>query len=87
MIIKIKIYKNDKFAFVGISNNGENIKDSIMDKLFDPYFTTKHKSVGTGIGLYMCKMIITNMNGNIYVKNLKNGVDFCIEIPLKKEKK
>ena len=86
-IIKIKIYKNDKFAFVSISNNGENIKDSIMDKLFDPYFTTKHKSVGTGIGLYMCKMIITNMNGNIYVKNLKNGVDFCIEIPLKKEKK
>ena len=86
-IIKIKIYKNDKFAFVSIYNNGENIKDSIMDKLFDPYFTTKHKSVGTGIGLYMCKMIITNMNGNIYVKNLKNGVDFCIEIPLKKEKK
>lgn len=86
-IIKIKIYKNDQFAFVGISNNGENIKDSIMDKLFEPYFTTKHKSVGTGIGLYMCKMIITNMNGNIYVKNLKNGVDFCIEIPLKKEKK
>lgn len=86
-IIKIKIYKNDKFAFVSISNNGENIKDGIMDKLFDPYFTTKHKSVGTGIGLYMCKMIITNMNGNIYVKNLKNGVDFCIEIPLKKEKK
>lgn len=86
-IIKIKIYKNDKFAFVSISNNGENIKDSIMDKLFDPYFTTKHKSVGTGIGLYMCKMIVTNMNGNIYVKNLKNGVDFCIEIPLKKEKK
>ena len=85
-IIKIKIYKNDKFAFVSIYNNGENIKDSIMDKLFDPYFTTKHKSVGTGIGLYMCKMIITNMNGNIYVKNLKNGVDFCIEIPLKKEK-
>lgn len=86
-IIKIKIYKNDKFAFVSIYNNGENIKDSIMDKLFDPYFTTKHKSVGTGIGLYMCKMIVTNMNGNIYVKNLKNGVDFCIEIPLKKEKK
>lgn len=86
-IIKIKIYKNDKFAFVSIYNNGENIKDSIIDKLFDPYFTTKHKSVGTGIGLYMCKMIVTNMNGNIYVKNLKNGVDFCIEIPLKKEKK
>lgn len=86
-IIKIKIYKNDKFAFVSIYNNGENIKNSIMDKLFDPYFTTKHKSVGTGIGLYMCKMIVTNMNGNIYVKNLKNGVDFCIEIPLKKEKK
>lgn len=86
-IIKIKIYKDNNYAFVDIFNNGENIKEDIIDKLFDPYFTTKHKSAGTGIGLYMCKMIIANMNGNIYATNLKNGVNFCIKIPLKKEKK
>jgi hypothetical protein len=56
--------------------------------LFEPYFTTKHASAGTGLGLYMSKMIINNsMKGFIVAKNCNDGVCFTITIPqLKSEK-
>ncbi len=54
-----------------------------LKKIFDPYFTTKLDSKGTGIGLYMTKTIIeNNMNGNISVKNENDGVTFVIEISI-----
>ena len=68
---------------ITISNNGGEIKDSVMDRMFEPYFTTKFEKQGTGIGLYMTKMIIENsMLGNIKVENIKDGVEFKILLPL-----
>jgi len=62
-----------------ISNNGGEIEEEIMDRMFEPYFTTKFEKQGTGIGLYMTKMIIENsMAGFIEVKNIKDGVEFKI---------
>lgn len=53
-----------------------------MHKIFDPYFTTKHESVGTGIGLYMSKKIITQyFKGTLYVENDESGAKFTITIP------
>jgi len=50
-----------------------------MHRIFDPYFTTKHKSMGTGLGLYISKMIIEkNMNGILSVENSKEGATFSI---------
>jgi PAS domain S-box-containing protein len=85
--INIKISKDDKnSAIINFIDNAQGIEEKIIDKIFDPYFTTKHSSVGTGLGLYMSRMIIKNsMNGDIFASNLKDGVTFSIIIPLTKE--
>ena len=67
--IKISIYNDDENVFVSIHDNGNGIDDSIINKIFEPYFTTKHKSQGTGLGLYMTHKIIEKMNSKISVKN------------------
>ena len=57
--------------FINVIDNGGGIKSDIIPKVFDPYFTTKHKSVGTGIGLYMSKqMVEKHMHGQITCKNI-----------------
>ena len=59
-----------------------------MAHIFEPYFTTKHKSVGTGIGLYMSYDIIVNhMKGKLYAKNTDIGAKFFIELPIDKRVK
>jgi signal transduction histidine kinase/ABC-type nitrate/sulfonate/bicarbonate transport system substrate-binding protein len=61
--------KNDK-AIIKIKDNAGGIDDEILDKVFEPYFTTKHQAQGTGIGLYMCQEIINkHMNGHIDITN------------------
>jgi len=65
-----------------IEDNGRGIAPEHMDRIFEPYFTTKYAKQGTGIGLYMTKMIIeNNMNGIIEVKNTEQGALFTIKLP------
>ncbi len=79
--INIEIKSGDNYEIVKIEDNAGGIKDSIIDKIFDPYFTTRHKTLGTGIGLYMSKNIIErNMSGHINVRNINNGALFTIKV-------
>ena len=69
-------------VYIKICNNGKSIDADIIDKVFEPYFTTKNEKNGTGLGLYISKTIIEkHLNGYLYVKNTDNGVCFYIEIP------
>ena len=69
---------------VAVCDNGGGIAPELIDKLFDPYFTTR--PTGTGLGLYMAKMIIeTSMHGTLRVHNTAEGVCFTITLPVGEE--
>ena len=79
--IEIKLNFKDNKAIIEIVDNGGGVKDELLSKIFEPYFTTKFESQGTGLGLYMTKMLIEqNMKGKVYVQNIENGAKFTIEI-------
>ncbi len=81
--IKITTYYNEDSAVVTISDNANGVSNDIIDKVFDPYFSTKKSKEGTGIGLYMSKIIINeHFKGNLSVYNDDKGAVFEIEIPL-----
>jgi len=80
--VTVGLFKNEKHVCVTVHDNGGGIHEDIIEKIFDPYFTTKHESVGTGIGLYMSKKIITeHFGGKLYIENDKDGAKFYISIP------
>ncbi len=89
-IVKIEVYDSNKSYIIKIYDNAGGINNRILHKIFDPYFTTKHQSQGTGIGLYMSKQIIEkHMDGSLVAKNEKFtqddkeyfGACFKIELP------
>jgi PAS domain S-box-containing protein len=83
--INIEVSQNSKSIQIKISDNGTGIPKNMVNKVFEPYFTTKHSSHGTGLGLYIVKMIVQeSMNGNIEVENIDTGgVCFTITFPRK----
>ncbi len=81
--IKIDLERRENKAIITIEDNGGGIPDNLISKIFDPYFTTKHQSQGTGLGLYISKDIIEkHLHGKLSVKNSQNGAIFKIELPL-----
>jgi len=82
-IITINVYKKDKVIYLEVWDNAKGIDKNIQDKIFDPYFTTKEEANGTGIGLYMSKMIIEqNMGGDIMIHSTQKGSCFIISFHL-----
>jgi signal transduction histidine kinase len=80
-LISIHTFAEGGTSVVTITDNAGGIADEIIDRLFDPYFTTKERDKGTGIGLFMSKTIIEkNMGGRLTVRNSGSGAEFRIEV-------
>ena len=80
--IRIETYKKPAHYEIIISDNGGGIPDYIISKIFDPYFSTKDEKNGSGLGLYISKVMIEEHSGGLLqVENTKEGVAFSILIP------
>ncbi len=77
--IDITLEQDDAQAWVTVRDNAGGIPEEALPKIFDPYFTTKEK--GTGIGLYMSRMIMGHMSGNIEARNSGDGAEFKLTLP------
>jgi CheY-like chemotaxis protein len=74
---------NRKMAILTVSDTGQGIAPQILDRIFDPYFTTKEKGKGTGMGLSVAQGIIASHSGHIRVTSTKGrGTTLVIDLPL-----
>jgi len=79
--IKIKVENNDETITIFIEDTAGGIDEEYIDLIFDPYFTTKEATGGTGLGLYVAKIIIEqNMSGRLKVVNTKKGANFILTL-------
>ena len=80
--ILISVSTEEKNVLISVEDNGGGIDEKNIKKIFNPYFTTKEKSHGTGLGLYILKLIVEDsMNGKIFIENTQEGALFTIKIP------
>jgi signal transduction histidine kinase len=81
--IRIDIKKKKNSVQISVDDNAGGIDDSIINKIFDPFFTNKKDGTGTGLGLSICYSIIKEHNGKISVKSKDDRTKFIISLPFK----
>jgi PAS domain S-box-containing protein len=81
--LRIHLVRDERFAVITVEDNAGGIPEESIQRIFEPYFSTKHSSQGTGLGLFMSRMIIQkSFQGSIEALNSFEGALFVIKIPL-----
>ena len=79
-IINVRLFSDKDIIKMYITDNAGGIEKDVKNKIFNAYYTTKENNKGSGLGLYIAKMIVENkMNGSLYIEDIKEGTSFCIE--------
>lgn len=80
--LKYSVKKEENKIFISLEDNAGGIPLDVLDKIFNPYFTTKHQNQGTGMGLYNCyNIVVKHLKGKLYATNTFIGAKFTIELP------
>lgn len=88
-LIFISLTEDDENIYITFRDSGGGVDETIIDKIFEPYTTTKHQSQGTGLGLYIVFQFVSRSRGNISVENVEfehkgkiiKGAEFRLQIP------
>jgi len=81
-VISVCLAYTTKNIVISVEDTGGGIDESNQAHIFEPYFTTKHKDSGFGMGLYLSKLVVENsMNGKLWFENLFEGARFCVQLP------
>lgn len=84
--VEIRVHQQNSMLIIQVKDNAGGISEHVLPKIFDPYFSTKNKAQGTGIGLYMSKTIIEkHFQGRLEATNEGEGALFTITVPMNKE--
>jgi PAS domain S-box-containing protein len=80
--IAIAVARKEDHVIMTVTDNGGGIDPAVLGRIFEPYFTTKHASKGTGLGLFMSRLIVEkSLNGSLEVSNTNEGARFTIVAP------
>ena len=86
MMISIESFLEDENVVIAVKDNGIGIKSTELDKVLQPFYTTKVVGKGTGLGLAICYRIVQEMNGKIEIESKRyEGTTFKIKLPVVKE--
>ena len=77
-IVKLIIDSDEDFTYFKVNDTGPGIPEEIVENIFKPFFTTKPKGVGTGMGLGICKDIALKHEGDLSVESNENGTTFTL---------
>ena len=81
--IEVGLHQDGEHTIIDVIDHAGGIPEEIIDKIFDPYFTTKEQGKGTGIGLYMSRRMVHEiLGGTLEVCNYEDGAKFSIVLPL-----
>lgn len=79
--LTIKLYEEDDYQVVSISDTGSGIPKELQEKIFEPFFTTKEAGIGSGLGLDIVKKIVDAHNAIINLQSSNKGTTFYVKIP------
>jgi two-component system, NtrC family, sensor kinase len=84
--LDISLKEEDQRVILHVSDNGSGMSRETLEKVFDPYFTTKPQGVGDGLGLQICRSIISRHGGSVHIESEEGrGTDVSIELPKGKD--
>ena len=78
--VEINVKEYEKMVVVQVKDSGEGVDEAIAEKIMEPFFSTKPKGIGTGIGLFISSQIAAHNGGRIYLDRASENTAFCVEM-------